>query len=38
MTPLQNLSFSVLLFGALQCLFCWKLRRQHRLATQTASR
>jgi hypothetical protein len=38
MTPLQNLSFSVLLFGALQCLYCWKLRRQRRLSTQTALR
>jgi len=26
----QNLSFSALLFGALECLFGWKLRKQRR--------
>jgi len=30
MTLLQNTSFSVLLFAALECLYWWTLRKQHR--------
>jgi hypothetical protein len=30
MTPLQNISFSLLLLGALECLYSWKLRRMRR--------
>lgn len=30
MPLLQNITFSLLLLGALECLFSWKLRRMRR--------
>jgi len=30
MAPLQNITFSILLLGALECLYAWKLRRMRR--------
>jgi hypothetical protein len=38
MTPLQNVSFSVILLCALECLYSWKIRRQRRMFGQAASR
>ena len=37
MTPLQNILFSLLLLGALECLYSWKVRRQRRMFGLAAS-
>jgi hypothetical protein len=38
MTLLQNIVFSLLLLGALECLLSWKLRRQNRMFGQSTPR
>jgi hypothetical protein len=30
MMPLQNISFSLILLAALECLYSWKIRRMRR--------
>jgi hypothetical protein len=37
MTLMQNALFSVLLFGALECLYWWTLRKQQRHASSLAA-
>jgi hypothetical protein len=38
MTPLQNILFSLMLLGALECLYSWKLRRMRRQLGSAAPR
>jgi hypothetical protein len=38
MPLVQNITFSLLLFAALECLFSWKIRRMRRTFSQAASR
>jgi len=37
MTPTQNIWFSLMLLGALECLLSWKVRRMRRTSSQAAS-